>query len=282
MKPLPIVAFANASREAREPAQPLRDEVRALVANAPRRVNRLTELALVGAHRCVNGRTLAPQTAIYMACTHGAVADAASMVANAVRGQPSMPVTFINTSSNMAGFYVASTLGLHSGNHVGSSLDFAWEATLELARASSVPVLIGAVEECAWPLAEHRVRLGLAPGAALLETSAWLLADPHAGAPLAWLEALRYFADTTELLAAMQAGPARADTLQVSGAPDAAALDALQATLKRARGMETPAAHSGMTAALQCAEFIERGTGSLLHLSAGRNGAWYLIEIRKP
>jgi hypothetical protein len=284
MKPLPIAAVALVTLEASEAPRSLREDLRTVCPNAPRRLNRLIELALIGAHRCAAGRALDPRTAIYMACTHGCIADAVTLVSDVVRGQPAMPVTFINVSSNMAGFYVASTLGLHSGNHVGSANEFAWEATLALACASHGPVLLGAVEECAWPLDAHRVRLDLPRGASVLETSQWLLADPAATAPIAWLEAVRHFPDTPALLAHLRANPPRAPVrVQVSGPSDAGALAEIATTAGLAvHTASAPAGQTGMPAALHCLEFIEAGEpGTLLHLSAAQSGAWYLVALRR-
>ncbi len=286
MKPLPIAAVAGYAMEAGETPTNLREDLRAACPAAPRRINRLIELSLIGAHRCAANRKLDARTAIYMACTHGCISDAVTLVRDTVRGVPTMPVTFINVSSNMAGFYVASTLGLHSGNHVGSANEFAWEATLELARASRGPVLVGAVEECAWPLDAHRVRLDLARGAVVLETSQWLLADPAAENPCAWFEDLRRYASTAALLEALRASPPAAGTrLQVSGPADAGALAGITAaTALVPQAALAPSGHTGMPAALQCLGFIEdpREAGkTLLHLSAAHSGAWYLLKIRR-
>lgn len=284
MNRLPIAAASGLSIEATETPRSLREDLRAICPNAPRRLNRLIELSLIGAHRCVAGRALSPRTAIYMACTHGCIGDAVTLVRDVVRGAPTMPVTFINVSSNMAGFYVASTLGLHSGNQVGSANEFAWEATLELALAGRSPVLVGAVEECAWPLDAHRVRLDLARGAAVLETSLWLLVDPAETAPRAWLEDLRHFGNTQALLAHLRARPPRPGTrLQVSGPCDAGALAEVGAVSGLSPHTATaPAGHAGMPAALHCVEFVDgAGRGSLLHLSAAHSGAWYLISLSR-
>lgn len=282
---MPIAAIGAFAQEATDVATPLREALRAACPQAPRRLNRLIELALIGAHRCASGRALDPRTAIYMACTHGCLGDAVDLVANVVRGAPTMPVTFINVSSNMAGFYVASTLGLHSGNHVGSSNDFAWEATLALACASGNPALIGAVEEAAWPLDAHRVRLELARGASVLETSQWLLLEPDAGSRIGMLTQVEHHSNTKSLLESLREAPPAAGTrLQVSGAHDAGAL----AEIESASGLKVhpafvPEGHTGMPAALHCLGFLnEASAGSrLLHLSAARSGAWYSIGLSK-
>lgn len=279
MKPLPIVAVSSFARPAPEQPDSLRELVKAVCPHVPRRINRLIELGLMGAHRCVTGRPLPEDTAIYMAFTSGCIADSAALVQEVARGQPPMPVTFINVSSNMAGFYIAASLGLHSGNQVVSSNDFAWESALELAMLGTDcgrGLLLGAVEECAWPLAEHRERLGLAPGAAILETSQWLLADRAAAAPIAMLYWIRRFGDDAALKEFLrQPSWPKTTQIRVSDAQTASATERLGLEVQR----EIPDGHTGAPAALSCTRFIEARGGSLLHLNRGRSGQWCALHL---
>ena len=279
---LPIAGAASFAPEATEPATSLREPLRAACANAPRRLNRIIELSLIGAHRCVAGRPLAPDTAIYLACTHGTVADIVTLVDAVCRGTPVMPVTFINLSSNMAGFYVASTLGLHSGNHVGSANEVPFEATLDLARSHHTPFLLGAVEECSWPLDAHRQRLGVAPGTPLLEASHWLWIDPSAAAPIAFIDSLERFPDSASLVAYLRAQrPSANCAVSISGAsPEVAAAVHAAAGLSAAPLAE-PAGYTGMPTAQKCLDFVRNGRGELLQLSATAAGAWYAMKLSR-
>ncbi len=284
MTPLPIAAVSalvQLAADSPNGPQNLREQVKALCPRAPRRVNRLTELSLIGAQRCVQGLQLPPDTPIYMAFTSGCIADSVALVQDVIRGQAPMPVTFINVSSNMAGFYVASSLGLHSGNQVVACKDFAWEATLELALLSPTRgLLLGAVEECAWPLAEHRERMSLPPGAPMLETSHWLLADREIKSPIASLQWLRRFNSDTALFEFLGQQPfARNTLLNVQGADPAQVAQKLGL---KPHVYENPAnesrAYTGMPAALACISFIEQQQGAgLLHLNRSRDGAWYAL-----
>lgn len=283
MTPLPIAAVSSLAQVAEETPLSLREQVKTLCPRAPRRINRLTELSLIGAHRCVQryeeGRQLPPDTPVYMAFTSGCIADSVALVQDVVRGAPPMPVTFINVSSNMAGFYVASSLGLHSGNQVVSCNDFAWEATLELALLNPTRgLLLGAVEECAWPLTEHRRRLGLPPGAPLLETSHWLLADRKIKSPLATLQWLRRFHDEAALFEFLGGQSCPRDTLlNVHNAQNSAQIaQRLGLTL----GAPASGGYTGTPAAMACVRFIEqRPAPALLHLSRSRDGAWYGLYL---
>lgn len=283
-RPLPITGVASLALAAGDAPTSLREPLRALSPSAPRRINRLIELGLLGAHTCVRGHTLPSDTDIYMAFSSGCVADSVALVKNAVRDQPTMPVTFINVSSNMAGFYVAASLGLHSENQVVAARDFSWEAALELAILNTADrrgLLIGAVEEAVWPLPEHRERLGLAPGTPLLESSQWLLVSREATQPLAWLHWVRRFNDDDALAAFLAAAPAPAGTrLWVNGA-DADAWSP-RAGLALASGL-APEGHTGLPAALACCRFVREGRGgALLHLHRGGAGNWCAMLITKP
>jgi len=284
MNPLPIVAAASFETPAGAQPLPLRTELKRVCANPPRRINRLIELSLIGAHRCVGGRALHPDTPIYMAFASGCIADSVGMVRDATRGQPPMPVTFINVSSNMAGFYVASSLGLHSGNQVVSARGFPWEAMLELALlggAKDRGLLMGAVEECAWPLPEHRERLGLPEDCKLLETSHWLLADREAKAPMALLHDVRQFADDAALRAYIGARrwPEGSELSADGFAGDELAALAQSAGLQLHAGLAEDT-YAGLPAALACCRFVEQVRGcTLLHVTRARHGAWAAVHL---
>jgi hypothetical protein len=272
MTPLPIVAAYSFAQPAPDAPDDLRSQIRALAPAAPRRVNRLAELGLVGAHRCVAGQGLAADTPLYLAVAGGSVADAITLVAAVVRGQPPMPLSFINVSSNMAGFYIAASLALQSANHVVACADFAFEAALELATLSGARrFLLGAVEEAAWPLAEHRRRLGLSADAAILEGSHWLQIDRDAPAPRAQLQWLRRFSDLDAAARFLRAQYWPAATSWSAGPGLAAQAEA--ETLLPLPRVPAAAGHSDLHAAAACCGFAA-GTeaGARVYVNCGANG----------
>ncbi|HUS25187.1 MAG TPA: hypothetical protein VM369_09570 [Candidatus Binatia bacterium] len=279
MKPLAIVGVGSWAHVAGDAPAELRAELKSAVPNAPRRLNRLIELALIGAHRALAGSLPPPGTAIYTAFTSGCIGDSALMVNNVVHGRPSMPVTFINVSSNMAGFYVASSLGLHSANHVVSATDFAWESALELGLlGAGRSLLLGAVEECAWPLPEHRERLHLSPGTPLLESSQWLFGDREARASRGAIRHVERVADDAALAGLLgRLAPSTHLRLQGGDASRAAAL-AGQTGAALWSGGEAEG-FTGLSSALACCRFLLRERGVLLHLTRGTSGAWYAVQI---
>lgn len=277
-RPLKIAAAATVLLPAGDAPTPLRERLRQALPEPPRRVSRMIELALLGAHQCLHGRRPEAHCPLYLAVTHGCVADAVSLVTTVSRGGLPMPVGFINLSSNMPGFYVASTLGIHGSNQSVATDDFSFEAALELAslgREHRAQALLGAVEECAWPLPEHRARLALPADRALAESSHWLFVDQHAAQPLATVQWVRRYAD---------AGAAR-DALARERWP-AGGLLALGGSAREAREAWTRAtglvpapqdetAHSGQWTAYRICRFVEtRPAPALLHVSAGAHGCY--------
>lgn len=201
---LSVSAFAE---QASEPPFDIKSLLRAEGGPRLRRSNRITELALLGALRCAQGMTLPEGCGLYLGSDQGSVGDTTSLLRQIVRdGLEPMPFDFINVSSNMAGYAVAQALGLPGSNCAvarnGGALDSALElALLELAAGTVPMALVGVVEECAWPLAEHRVRLGVGDDTALLEQSDWLLLGTASGGSGVRLSCQR-FADAEQALPA--------------------------------------------------------------------------------
>ncbi|HUR42085.1 MAG TPA: hypothetical protein VM240_13050 [Verrucomicrobiae bacterium] len=244
----------------------IRTALRTVLPDPPRRVNRMIELALLGAHRCLHGRIADSHCPLYLAVTHGSIADNVHLVSGvSSTGAPPMPVGFINLSSNMAGFYVASTLGVHGSNQALASGELSFEAALELVglgRERRSQALIGAVEECGWPLAEHRERLALPAGVPLVEASHWLFVDADCQQPLATVQWVRRFRS----LAAAQA---------------AVALESLpEGTVREVDGA-LDGMHSGQRGAYRICRFIEAGAApALLHVAGDDRAAYAVLVTR--
>lgn len=180
----------------------VRREARAAGCAEVRRGNRLSCMALIGARDCIGHERPAADAAIHLASSYGNVADTAHLVEGLLRdGESPSPLAFINASTNMAGFYVARELGIEGPGLMVARGPQSLLAALELLGQDGAvgQHLVGAVEECAWPLAAHRQRLGLPADAALAEASYWLWLDADCERPLARLHWLRRF-ETIESL----------------------------------------------------------------------------------
>jgi hypothetical protein len=255
MFPLPIVSAAGFVQLAADTPVSLREELRRVMPTAPRRLNRLSELGLIGAHRCVDGRELADDTSVVVATTTGCLHDSVQLLRAVGDRRPPMPMDFINVSSNMTGFHLAAGLRLHSSNQVVASADFPWEAAIEVAMLGSRRFLVGAIEECTWPLDQQRERLGLAVDAPIVESSQWLWVDRDATAPIARIDSITRFQSEAEM-----------------------------ASYCASAGLTvpTPAAtspHSGIDAAAACVSAVSSGARSFVHVSRGRTGQCCVTTI---
>lgn len=188
MAAIRLLAASSYAAPANDPPADLKPLLREVHPNRMRRNNRFTELALLGALRCVEDIGQLPeQCALYLASGQGNVTDTVSILHEVVRDRlEPMPLSFINVSSNIAGFTVSQVLGLHGRNLAVSRNGGAFDSALELAlmdlQNGSVPMaLVGVVEEYTLPLNEHRQRLGRKQGEVLAEQSSWLLLGKDAG-----------------------------------------------------------------------------------------------------
>ncbi|MFO7594633.1 MAG: beta-ketoacyl synthase N-terminal-like domain-containing protein [Pseudomonadota bacterium] len=183
-----LLSARSYAAAASDPPADLKPLLREVHPNRMRRNNRFTELALLGALRCVQDiGGLPEQCALYLASGQGNVSDTVSLLHETVRDRlEPMPLSFINVSSNIAGFTVSQVLGLHGHNIAVSRNGGAFDSALELAlldlQSGAVPMaLVGVVEEYALPPAEHCRRLGLAEGELPAEQSSWLLLTAESG-----------------------------------------------------------------------------------------------------
>ena len=194
-RPLPVRAAGGFAVAAGATPADLRAPLKAVCPLAPRRIGRFTELTLNGALRALDGLRPPADTPVWLATGSGYVAATAALIeALQVHAQSPMPVDFINVSGNAAGFYLAQLLGFSGQAHAVSSLPFAFESALELAARELCrrggAGLVGGVDECAWPLAQHSRRLGVPVERSLGEGSHWLLLGETEGRALGELLAV--------------------------------------------------------------------------------------------
>jgi hypothetical protein len=174
------------------PAEPHAPELKALVkelwGKSYRRISHFIELSLVGAKRCTDRAPIPIDTDCNLIFTtgQGNISQVASLTREIFKEQqPPMPFAFMHITNNMAPFYVAQALGLTSSNLTVAHRAFPFETAIDLAglqmKTPRSQCLVGAVDECAYPLHDHRKRLDLAPDTPLGEGSHWLLlgTDPQ-------------------------------------------------------------------------------------------------------
>lgn len=179
-------AEIGTAADRQEPVE-LRDALADVCNERFRRIDRFTQLALLGSGRCVQGVTLANHTGLYISSGFGSIANTVSVQQQIFEEhRVPKPVNFINTLSNSAGYYVARNLGLHSRNLFIGRDAAPTEAAIQIATVDLVlgnveQALVGIVDEASWPLADHARRLAATPGASLAEGSHWLLLQRYSG-----------------------------------------------------------------------------------------------------
>lgn len=166
----------------------LREAVNALCRERPRRIDRYTQLALLGAMRCVANTKLPPSTGLYMGSRFASLSNTIAMHQQMIeQGESPKPAHFINSLSNSAGYYVARNLNLQQRNMFVSRADASLMATLQIAAldivsANITHALVGIVEEAVLPAPQHCLRLGVDPKTELGEGSHWLVVTKSSAA----------------------------------------------------------------------------------------------------
>lgn len=177
-----------------------------------RRIGRFVQLALIGAARSFNGEASRADTSVYLTSGRGDMEMTADVMVQLYRdSMPPRPLSFINTVSNSACFYIAKQFGLRGRSSFVCNRYFSFESALELAlldmEAGWAPsALIGSVDIALAPLDVHRRRLQLAPGTPIAEGSHWLrLEAGDAGEPGPRLVAMDRLIDADALQAWIKA-----------------------------------------------------------------------------
>lgn len=163
-----------------EPLPELKEAVKAATGQHVRRINRFIQLSLIGAGRCLQGRTLSADTAVHLTSGRGDLELTLDILAAMYeQGQPPKPLHFVNTVSNSACFYVAKAFGLQGRSQFATRRFAPLQSALQLAaldlQTGVDTVLLGCVDIATLPLDEHRERIGVAPDTRVGEGSHWLL-----------------------------------------------------------------------------------------------------------
>ena len=177
-----IIAYGECYKDVVDEQLPmLKSEVKAATGQSFRRISRFIQFSLIAVARCVAGRSLPKDTALYLSSGQGDLAVAIDVLEKLYQhGEAPMPLGFINTLSNSACFYVAQYLGLQGRGNFVSSQYFSFERILRLAlldyqNKKTQSVLVGSVDVCVAPLSQHRERMAVDANIELGEASHYLL-----------------------------------------------------------------------------------------------------------
>ena len=269
----------------------LKRELKALSGKTYRRIDHFIQLAIIGAHKAAAGLDLAPQTAIYMTSGQGDI-----MVFDRVRQQRyfqkmlSKPVDFVNLSSNAAGFYVASHLGLKGKNLFLLHHHFPVQMTLlaaqnELNLGRQEAVLVGGVDEWIPKPELAKKLLGVDETTVLGEGSNWLLLKAKAEATLATFAIEPKSLDKIDLqrfVLSLESGTFLAFSSRFS-ADEAAGILAINESCKR-YNYETSCAYYETLPLYVLNLFLRQKQGRLIHLdvSQGRYMGMRVVKRDSP
>ncbi|HQQ74873.1 MAG TPA: beta-ketoacyl synthase N-terminal-like domain-containing protein [Pseudomonadales bacterium] len=191
---------------------PLKELVKETTGESVRRVGRFIQLALIGAGRCLTlfnskQKTLPADTAVYLTSGRGDLEITLDVLVQMVEhGLPPKPLSFINTVSNSACFYIAKHFGIRGRNQFVTRRHAPLECALQLAaldlHTNAVQTaLVGSVDICTEPLADHRKRLDVAEDTTVGEGSHWFLLtdDSHADTALATIVDVMLLSDNDSL-----------------------------------------------------------------------------------
>jgi hypothetical protein len=269
----------------------LKPIAKAVTGQAVRRIGRFIQLALIGAGRCLAGRMPPPETAVYFTTGSGDFEVTVEVMEHLFRdGFPPKPLSFINTVSNAACFYVAKQFGLSGRSSCIGNGTFGFEAALQLAlldlKAGTVAsALVGSADIVLQPLAVHRRRLGQGQDAPLAEAAHWLWLTAGTEGPE--VAAVAFPADRAALLAWIGAqGLDVATTALVAGPSleleDFASLRD-EAGLTRVFEYLDGRAYYDSRAGAAVSEFLADGgeAEALLHVNGDAEGRYAVMLVRR-
>jgi hypothetical protein len=290
-----ILAHGHYSATVDESLPPLKELVKETTGEAVRRVGRFIQLALIGAGRCLQGVQAPPDTAVYLTSGRGDLEITLEVLEQMVEhGLPPKPLSFINTVSNSACFYLAKHFALHGRSHFVTRRHAPLESVLQLAlldmaEGSVQTALLGSVDICTAPLSDHRKRLAVESDTTVGEGSHWFLLaqDEHPARAIGRIIAVETLADEQALRdwLAIKALDSR-DTVFAAGQHvTAASADALQADTGMASCF-TPTAslpwydsHCGHT----LGQFLtQQPARQLLHIDRDASGRYNVLLASLP
>lgn len=209
MKPLYISATADyLERIGAAPPTDLKPLVAEAVGTPVRRIGRFIQLALIGAGRCAKATRVERDAAVYLGSGRGDLEVTIDVMQSLLRdGHAPKPLSFINTVSNAACYYVAQNLKLMGRSSFVCNRYFAFESMLQLAaldlQSGEVrSALVGTVDVVVPPLEGHRIRLGLGTETDVADATHWLeLRTEATSTTLGRLLAIESFVDRDALTA---------------------------------------------------------------------------------
>jgi hypothetical protein len=289
-----ILAHGHYQAQVDSELPPLKELVKETTGEAVRRVGRFIQLALIGAGRCLHGQALPSDTAVYLTSGRGDLEITLDVLEQMVEhGLPPKPLSFINTVSNSACFYLAKHFRLNGRSHFVTRRRAPLESVLQLAaldmETGAVQVaLLGSVDICTAPLADHRKRLAVSPDTAVGEGSHWFLiaADDYPAAGIGRITAVDNLPDDTALMQWLETQSVhRANAVFAPGQHVSPSLaDALQkqsGIVQRMACMGTPPWYDSQCGHVLGQFLAEKQTQTLLHIDSDLTGRYNVLLAQR-
>lgn len=261
---------------------------------AIRRVGRFIQLGVLGAGRALGGQAALPETGVYLTSGRGDMEVTVEVMTQMYKdGSPPRPLSFINTVSNSACFYIAKQFRLHGRSSFVCNRYFSFESALSLAMLDmetgmSSAALAGAVDIALVPLDIHRQRLRLAAGTPVAEGSHWVwLEAAPASVPGPRIRSMEFLSGAEALAAWMKSqapDPSRAALAIGQFAIDGAVRDAghaagVDAVFDYRAGLAYYDSQSGASVGAFLASDIEADV--LLHVNMDERGAFAAFSVSR-
>jgi hypothetical protein len=289
MKGMYIHSFSAYTGEPNVDVQWLKQEISHYTRVNFRRGNRFILLALLGACRCIHGRSIEADTAVYLTTEHGNLGETAAVLDEiyTARSLPK-PYGFINTMSGTAAFYLAQTLALKGRNITVSSQHLSFERGLELlqldfAGGAERSALVGGVDEASLS-GENRGR-GNHRDWRMADGSGWFYVKPGREGACGSFIANRSFRDAPSCIEWIRKrGGPPLDLLAFGALVGEDEASALKAALRPAAGFDylRDGGYSGSATACGVGRFMGRFQNrSLLHINRDRRGNYALLEVER-
>ncbi len=284
-----IHSFSSYTGKPSVDAQWLKSEIARYSPVSFRRANRFILLTLLGACQCLQGRSLAADTAVYLTTEHGNLGETATVLDEMAtdRSLPK-PFGFINTMSGTATFYLAQTLGAKGRNITVSSQHLSFERGLELleldfAGAWEGGALIGGVDEAS--AAGEKAGEGNPRAWPMADGSAWFYVTSEREGACGAFRANRSFRDAAACSDWIEKREgATVDLLSFGALVGEEEAAVLKKALRPAAEFEylQENGYCGSAAACGIGRFMERFTGrTLIHINKDRRGNYTLLEVER-
>jgi hypothetical protein len=289
MKGMYIHSFSAYTGEPNVDLQRLKEEISRFTPVNFRRGSRFILLALVGACQCIHGRSVEPDTGVYLTTEHGNLGETAEVLDEiyTVRSLPK-PYGFINTMSGTAAFYLAQTLGTHGRNITISSQHLSFERGLELLKldfdgGAQRSALIGGVDVAS--LSGENTGQENHRSWRMADGSGWFYVKPEREGACGSFMANRSFRDARACIEWIQKrGEPPLDLLSFGALVGEDEATALTATLHPAAGFDylRDGGYSGSATACGVGRFMEHFQGrSLLHINRDQRGNYAVLEVER-